>query len=839
MIIEALPNLLEKLYDSDSLIYHSDTEMYYNKGFDKDLLIDIENHDFQLYNGTYEYKEDWESPKIYLVGRGRTCGKKIFKVEGFLPYTYFENDKGEYKTYLGERVTKVILKTQPKVVADLRKLRERIGSNIPYEADILFVRRFLCDTYDFFKPTEHIEPKVCIYDVETNFPANNNMISFSINGYDGYLYHCSKYQEPNRYSLILDAYTKLIEYDIVANWNVEFDIKKLQGDLAPFEIALEPMRMGYTLSKLEYIKKLSVDYNRFSVNIATNILDALVEYDFLKYEDGVLKKGSRELDNRLYFFMTPLDLIPLAKKMYGREIPGRWSLDNAGYRLCGCGKYPISTKYMKDLDEEELLIYNSIDTIVPEVIDNYLGAIPCHVILAWSLQSQIPEMELTAVVNDIALLRAYHKDGIVLPSRPPWKKIKKKSGEYSYKAAEPVARPGVYKKVVATDINSAYPSAVIAINASPETKDPNGVYTAPNNVKFNNGYSTFIEELKRLLNDRNDVKKKLIECEKGTPEWQVYKFIDFSLKTTIAAFSHGVFGWENSRMKDVEVADSITATARGIIDIVKDKLDVLGHPWIYAHTDSAYFCAPKEEIKRIVTILNDTIKYYCVSNNYSIIPLLDYKGFYKQAYIHSAARNVLIPEDGSIDNESTWEVTGCNFIRSETSEPLANIEIKLITMKLANMDEDEIFNKLREMVCNLKDIPSSELAIIKPLTKSIKKYGKIGKDGNRVGIPFHIKSLLRAGEDYGFKIKIGEKFNLIPIITEEYDGVRVRRRRKVFMAFPIDEELPGMYSLDWENYLRSNLWGKLGGMFDLKPKEFENIILTPYVKDILGIEYEN
>ena len=60
--------------------------------------------------------------------------------------------------------------------------------------------------------------------------------------------------------------------------------------------------------------------------------------------------------------------------------------------------------------------------IVPEIIDNEFGGTDTHVILSWSLQSLIRDVTVTAIVNDIAMIREYHKAGIVLNSRPKYKK---------------------------------------------------------------------------------------------------------------------------------------------------------------------------------------------------------------------------------------------------------------------------------------------------------------------------------------------------------------------------------------------------------------------------------
>jgi len=837
-MLEKLPKALENLYDKDSFIYQDDTHIYYNTRVNKELVNDIINKDFQIYNGTYRHNYINKETVIFLVGRGKTCGKVYLKIQNFYPYSYLYDKDGDMKTYMGGTVEKVIFYSEPKNVADLRKIEESkflwpapkdTLYPVPCESDILFVRRFLIDTYDFFKPTEYIEPTVAIFDIETNFPVNNNMISFSINNYNtGHVYHNSTYLD-NKYSLYLDAYVRLKEFDIVTNWNVEFDISGLQTQLLKFKLLLKPIEEEYIISKEDFIRKVSIEYNLFGVKSTTDMLDALEQYNIIKIEDGIVKYGDVELDTNLSYVIAQLDLMPITQKMYGKQIRGRWTLDNTGKQICGIGKYDLEGKYPRELTEDELAEYNSMDVIIPEVIDNHLGGILAHVILGWQLQSKLEDMIITAAVNDIALLREYHKAGIVLPSRPPYSNIKKKGDDYGYTAAEPVARPGVYKNVVTSDLHAAYPSTVIAINASSETKDSKGKYKAPNGVRFNDKHSIFIDTLKDLMKERVKVKAKMNKLPKGSSEWRKYKFIDFALKTTTAAFSHGIFGWENSRMKDFEVADAITSTVRELLNHIKQEIDNMGHPWIYLHTDSCYFQAPKEKGEELTKELNRRIKIYCNERGYSMVPNLEYKGFYPRAYVHSPARNVLVDENGE------WHTTGMNYMRSEVSEPLANIEKELIRMKIDNASIESMEESLREMVKKLKDVPSYELAVIKPLTKSIKKYGRM-KDGVRIAVPYHIKSLLKAEKEYGFMVPIKGKFCVLPIIVDEWTGIRVKRRKEVFMAFETNTELPNMYQIDYKAYLRSNLFGKINELFNLKPKELQAKILTDDVKNELRIE---
>ncbi|MBU2177623.1 MAG: hypothetical protein KJ556_21230, partial [Gammaproteobacteria bacterium] len=620
------------------------------------------------------------------------------------------------------------------------------------EADILFVRRFLIDTYDYFKPKEKINPTYAIVDVETNHPESDDIISFAINNPDGDIYYESKYDTPDYEDLITSLYNHLQEFDVILAWMGEdsFDLKIM--DAAFKKIGLQPLTESVVV----------------------------------------------------------LDLIAISRKMHGREIRGNWSLDNAGKRLCGIAK-SLDDDDMKmdvrDLPEEKLKIYNCVDTLIPEVIDNHLGGLEGHVILAWSLHAMLEDTIIVAAVNDIALLRAYHRAGIVLPSR---EFTKGKSTGKSYEAAKPDARQGVYENIVTLDLIHAYPSAVIAKNISPETKDENGKHLTPKGTRFNDGDSVFIQTLKELMVERATVKKRLKKLEKDHPDYKKLKSIDFALKTQIAAFSHGIFGWANSRMNDVETADAITAIVREIISKVKTTCDIIGKKWIYCHTDSAYVICNKEEAEATVEYINRVIRDFC--EGYNVIPELEFKGYYPIGYIHSPARNVLVPEGVSIDDDEGWEESGMDFGRSETAEPVAQIEIEMIRMKLRYQDE-KMMERLKQMLKELPDKTSIELALIKPLNKRISEYGKPKKDGTMGGIPFHIKAMQRAHEEYGLELKLKEKYGILPVVTDEFTGVRVKRRKRVDMAFKVDDGLPVDYKIDYETYLKTNLFGKINDLF--------------------------
>jgi len=778
MKLAPLPSYLEDKYDSDSLVYINDSEFHYGTKVKRELLDDIFNNTLMFYSGYYTYHKNDDSPRLYYLGRGKESGKIKVKIQGYMPYCYDFDEKGEYNTYLGEKCEKLVFKGQhPSKVKKYREFRVRKGFKQPLEADILFHRRFACDVYDYFKPKKAVKPKIAIIDIETDYPVSDDIISYAVNDLQtGEIFYESKYDESTPKELTEHLIEHIHKYDIITGWNIE------------------------------------------------------------EFDKRIIEKKS---NSRLHEIVSIVDLHGDAKKsicrnMYAKDIRGGWGLDNVGSRLCGIAKSLDEDdikKDVRDLTPEKLMLYNCIDSIIPEIIDEYLGGLEAHLILAWSLQMGIDDVIITALVNDIALIREYHKAGVVLHSRHY---DKQKTDEPKYKAADPDARMGAYHGIIETDIVAAYASAVIAINASVETMDKNGKYLAPNGIRFNDKHSTFIDTLKNLMIEKNKIKQRLKNVEKDTPEYKTLDFMHFAIKTQVAAFSHGIFGWGNSRMREYSVADAITSVLRELLGEIKSACDLTGNPWIYLHTDSCFILALECDIDRILKFLNDIINRHC--KGYKIIPELEFKGYHPHMYIHAKARNVIVPKNIDIDDDENWISKGMSFLRSETPTPLGDIEIELIKLKLKDRNNEELMIKLKELLKELPNKHSRDLALSKPLNKPVKKYGRELQDGNWGGLPNHVKAIDKANKDYGLELVIGKKYGIIPIITNELVGVRKKKMKRVEIAFDLEDGMPSGYEINYRQYLDSNLWGKLHGMFGVRAKELEKITLTQDVKDVLNIK---
>lgn len=115
-------------------------------------------------------------------------------------------------------------------------------------------------------------------------------------------------------------------------------------------------------------------------------------------------------------------------------------------------------------DFYKFIEYNRQDTMILKKLDDQLQFIDLANEIAHDNTVLIPSAMGAVGVTDQALTNYAHSLGFVVPNKTKQKEDKKAAGAY-------VAFPkkGIHKYVGAIDINSLYPSAIRALNMSPET----------------------------------------------------------------------------------------------------------------------------------------------------------------------------------------------------------------------------------------------------------------------------------------------------------------------------------------------------------------------------------
>ena len=174
--------------------------------------------------------------------------------------------------------------------------------------------------------------------------------------------------------------------------------------------------------------------------------------------------------------LSCLDYHDLYKKFIGKDQP-TFTLDYIGKEEVGIGKIPyrgsLVTLYQQDLDR--YIDYNLNDVRIVVALDKKLDFIHLarsvchkgHVPYEWYMYS--------SRWIDGALLDYLHSKNLIAPNKPEGGKeayeAMKEEGAEGFEGAyvkPPI--PGLYDWVYSADVTSLYPSTIMSLNISPETK---------------------------------------------------------------------------------------------------------------------------------------------------------------------------------------------------------------------------------------------------------------------------------------------------------------------------------------------------------------------------------
>lgn len=209
-----------------------------------------------------------------------------------------------------------------------------------------------------------------------------------------------------------------------------------------------------------------------------------------------------------------LDYWDLYKKFIGKDQPS-FTLGYIGQEEVGIGKIPyrgsLVTLYKENL--EKYVEYNLTDVKIVVALEQKLDFI--HLARSVCHKGHVPYewFAMSSRWIDGALLTYLHRNGLIAPNKPEGGREEyaamKEEGEDKFEGAfvkEPV--PGVYDWVYSADVTSLYPSVIMSLNISPETKV--GKIDNWDTEKFANGevgavsiggqpYS--VEEFKEMIKD--------------------------------------------------------------------------------------------------------------------------------------------------------------------------------------------------------------------------------------------------------------------------------------------------------------------------------------------------
>ncbi len=692
-----------------------------------------------------EYSRTPDGPVIHIFGREADGRSVRIDVTGFRPYFYIPADQAaslpasshvsletgtSYRSIRGEPLRRVYTQNP----GDVREERERFTH---YEADIPFATRFMIDTgltggvlspstsadYTDLRPAEVDAPaRSCIIDIECedergfpdpqrdkiiaitafdSFPgdymtfllvgggtppaiADKQALGGLANGCFGKENHtiCTYDDETE----MLRAFARYIterDPDVLSGWNfTEFD-------------------MPYISQRMERLGLPSMQLARLSGMTERNALRGRALFDLLTaYKKMHLsQKESYRLD------AIALEEVGEQKVRYTGTISGLWKT-----------RPELLVEY--NFKDVELCVkINKKDNIIEfyREIARYVG---CP--LDKTLNS-------SSVVDVFVLRKAFGT--YVLPSKG-FVNAEEFEGATVFEPSR-----GVRENVVVLDLKSLYPMAMMTINASMETKDPQGELHSPNGIRFlkqPDGLTRTI--IAELLKERDEKKALRNTFEFGSPQYILYDMQQNVLKVIMNTY-YGVSGYPRFRLFDREIGSAATSVGRAIIEHTRRTIESLGYKVIYGDTDSCMVQLPtgldrKETIamaKAIEKHLNGSYEEFAkkelnADTHYFSIKFEKIYARFFQAGKKKRYAGSLVWKEGKDVHET--DIVGFEIRRSDTPQITKVVQMKVMEMILAGLGQADIRAYLIEIVKKYRmgSYSLDEIGIPGGIGKSLDEY---------------------------------------------------------------------------------------------------------------------
>ena len=392
-----------------------------------------------MYKNVYWEKEGgivhcWDDKKGYFTKKYRN-------------YAYVKDGNGSYESIYGERLKKI----------NFWKKEDNLKL---YESDVNEITRFLIDEYgDSDEVSDgHV---IMTFDIEVEMNSGLPSTEEAKNAMTSVAFHDSA---TNDYFVYVvndgDEINKTIKGAKVRSFRSEEDM--LMAFVNSWEEISPTIITGWNIDFFD----VTYLYNRlkrlFGVKVA-NRLSPIGKVHWNKYRSRYIIAG-----------VSALDYIALFKNFTYTEYPN-YRLDTIAQLELGRGKieYDGNLDQLFRDDIEKFIEYNLVDVELVVDLDKKLQFIDLARAICHAGHVFYEDFLFSSKWLEGAILTFLRRNGRVAPDRPMRRNKKEdgSDGEDKFTGAyvkEP--KPGLYKWVYDLDLTSLYPSIIMTINISPETK---------------------------------------------------------------------------------------------------------------------------------------------------------------------------------------------------------------------------------------------------------------------------------------------------------------------------------------------------------------------------------
>lgn len=757
--------------------------------------------------GAVEYSFRNDTPIINIFGRDKDGNVHRVDVIDYKPYFYTLASQSSlvppnliidplpYKSIKNDNLIKIITKKP----SDIRDYRDRFTH---FESDILYTQKFLIDaqiksgiSYDSSPcTTEDLKPidfntsaRGCILDIECSdehgFPDSSKDPIFCITCHD--------------------TFTKKYITFVVATLPID-ETPKENGcfDPAHHDLLTYEDEKSLLVDFCEYIKSVDFDivsgWNSSDFDVPY-ILGRMTTLGIPRDALGRLHTGNTdriEIKGRQLF-----DLLAGYKRMHLGEQPS-YRLDAIAETELGKRKIRFAGK-IYDLWKEDptnLVFYNFTDVELCVGINDKDETIEFHRHLAQYIGCPIEKTTNSMPLIDVLVLREAKENGFILPS-----KTGMINSQESFEGATVIPPvKGNHENVVVLDLKSLYPMAMMTINASPETKDPNGELRAPNGVRFKKEPDGLVRKIQaKFLRERDELKKERNKYEFNSREYKLLDMKQNVVKICMNSY-YGVSGNQMFRLNDRDVGSAITSVGRDILEHNKKLIEAEGFKVIFGDTDSNGVKIPKsigpegtmiiaKELEKILNdsyplfakeILNADVSYFSVK--FEKLYQRFFSGGKKKRYA-----GLLVWKEGKSVHEI--DIVGFEVRRSDFPTITRDAMKTLIEMVLEGKPYEEIRSTISDVIRKYRagKYTLDEIGIPGGIGKQLEDY-----DIQDAQVRAAVYSNTYLGTNFGKGSK--PKRLYIKSVTSKYPRTDV-------VCFEYPDQIPGEFVIDRDIMLEKTL----------------------------------
>ncbi len=713
--------------------------------------------------------------RIYVFGRE---GKiPYIKQYDFKPYFYIPDKNGDYVSLTGKRLRKIVANTPD----DVKVLRRNFPEH--YEADVLFVNRFIID--NFYK-SEILREEIrkFYFDIEVDdsvgydavFSYRQPIISITI--YDNFT---KKYYTIHTRNLdnsktenhiiiglsseeaLLKFFVKLLnrlDPDILIGWNVWFDIS--------------------------YILERMIKYN---LNI--NNLSRINRTIYIP-ENKVAK-----IYGRIVF-----DLMEGYRHISLNQLPS-YSLEFVSQYEIGEGKEKFHGT-VNNLSVDKLISYNKRDVELLKLLDEGL-----HIIDLFDTVRRIAKVNFNDVfsakrVIDSFCLSYAKKLGIVLPSQ--LENAEKPVFEGAYVKQPP---SGLHDWVIGLDFKSLYPSIIRQFNMSYETyltSPEEGCINIDNKYYFKPNPVGFIPRIvDYFINERKKF-KILMKKSKSEMEYKSYYLSQWALKI-LANATYGVITTPFFRLFNPKIGEAITYMGRRFIKFADSKWKEKGYEVVIIDTDSTYVKVKAEsledavkqgeELYNFINSLWDGFldQFNAAPNKYME---MEFEKVYNPLLtigVKKRYAGLIVWKDGKVSDKPEMDVKGLQIIRSDFPIKAQKFLRDVVYSILKGDTRKDITDMIKKFKKEFKQAPVEEIGFPTSLKPEYIYKNK----------PIQLRAMLNSQKYLNIPYKEGKiRYYFVKKTPKDipFDNVWV-----------FEDKIPEGFELDWDRFFERIIKNPLEPIF--------------------------